>query len=92
MEPQRGLKWGGCPQSEHKTCVVTALVQVVSGSLASFPLPPLPPPHFLLLPLLHSDHAWKGSEKARPVFGEPPTPDLSLVMHGSLDFVFMPKW
>lgn len=93
MEPRSDLKWGGLPQGERKIYIFTALVQAVSGLLVSFHPPSLfPHPIFSLFPLLQSDYAWKGSGKARPVFGEPLPPDLSLVMHGSLDFVFMPKW
>lgn len=73
--------------------IFTEAVQLASGFFlyhATFPsLSPTPFPSF---PLLHSDYAWKDSGKARTVFGEPLTPDLWLVTHASLDFMFMPKW
>lgn len=70
----------------------TAPVRLASGLAGSSHLS-------LLLPhpisLLSSFAFWvclNDSGKAWAVFGEPLTPDLWLVVRGSLDFMFMPKW
>lgn len=72
--------------------VFTAPGRFASGLSGSCYLPFLLPHPIPLLSSLHSDYTWTDSGKAQAVFGEPLTPDMWLVMHGSLDFMFMPKW